>query len=147
VPAPEPPKVEKIEKVEKVAKAEKVETAARKESAPTPPAAPSSELMMAQASPRPDPRMEQKQEEAPQKSEPDYGIFAALPQRYGSHRLALIARDPKWGYAYWDVERSRGYALFESGAQAVLRLLDANDGRVLQSPRVSAFRCRISATS
>ena len=70
------------------------------------------------------------------KPEPDYGIFAALPPRYASHRLALIARDPRWGFAYWDVDRSRGHALFEAGAQAVLRLHDANDGRVLQSPRV-----------
>jgi hypothetical protein len=50
--------------------------------------------------------------------------------------LALIARDPKWAFAYWDVDRARGGALFESGSQAVLRLHDANDGRVLQSPRV-----------
>jgi hypothetical protein len=103
---------------------------------PTPP--PTSSTMMAQASPRPDPRIEVKTEHTPSKPEPDYGIFAALPQRYASHRLALIARDPRWGYVYWDVDRERGSALFEPGVQAVLRLLDANDGRVLMSPRVHA---------
>jgi hypothetical protein len=102
---------------------------------PTP--APSSSTMMAKASPRPDPRIEMKKESVePAKTEPDYGIFAALPPRYASHRLALIARDPRWAFAYWDVDRSRDGALFEFGAQAVLRLLDANDGHVLQSPRV-----------
>ena len=105
---------------------------------PTPPPTPSSSTMMAQASPRPDPRVEIKTEPPPaaEKNEPDHGIFAALPPRYASHRLALIARDPKWAFAYWDVDRDRGESLFAAGAQAVLRLHDANDGRVLQSPRV-----------
>ena len=104
--------------------------------APTPQPSPAK---MAQAGPRPDPRVEtEKVEATPPKSEPDYGIFAALPPRYASHRLALIARDPRWAFAYWDVDRGRGHALFEAGAQAVLRLHDANDGRVLQSPRVHA---------
>jgi hypothetical protein len=102
---------------------------------PTP--APSSNTMMARSSPRPDPRIEKKTDPAPSKPEPDYGIFAALPQRYASHRLALIARDPKWAFAYWDVDREQGAVLFEPGVQAVLRLLDANDGRVLASPRVN----------
>lgn len=82
----------------------------------------------------PHPELKEPVEES--KPEPDYGIFADLPPRYGSHRLALIARDPAWAFAYWDVDHQRGPALFEEGAQAVLRLVDANDGRVLQSPKV-----------
>lgn len=84
------------------------------------------------------PHPELKEPVAESKPEPDYGIFADLPPRYASHRLALIARDPAWAFAYWDVDHHRGSPLFEQGAQAVLRLIDANDGRVLQSPRVHA---------
>jgi hypothetical protein len=86
--------------------------------------------------PRPDPRVEPPKAEVESRGEPDYGIFAELPPRYASHRIAIIARDPKWAFVYWDVDRERGAALFEAGARVVLRLLDGNDGRILMSPRV-----------
>ena len=76
------------------------------------------------------------------KPEPDYGIFADLPPRYASHRLAFIARDPDWAFAYWDVDDRRAPELFESGVQAVLRLIDANDGHVLESPKVEPLQGR-----
>jgi hypothetical protein len=54
-----------------------------------------------------------------------------LPERYGDHRLVVLARDPNWAYAYWDLDAARVRDLLnktgQSPAQArwVLRVYSA----------------------
>lgn len=38
---------------------------------------------------------------------PEYEDLGELPESYGTDRVFLIARDPHWFYAYWDVSRER----------------------------------------
>jgi hypothetical protein len=60
----------------------------------------------------------------------------ALPERYGKERLVLLARDPKWIYAYWEIARERYEELRDRRLQEwglsrpVLRLYDLTE----QSP-------------
>lgn len=41
-----------------------------------------------------------------------------LPDRYGDHRLVLLARDPHWAYAYWDLSPARVRNLLKSAGQS-----------------------------
>jgi hypothetical protein len=41
----------------------------------------------------------------------------ALPERYNDHRLVVLARDPNWAYAYWDLNPSRVRDLLKSANQ------------------------------
>jgi len=54
-----------------------------------------------------------------------------LPERYGDHRLVVLARDPNWAYAYWDLNPTRVRDLLKSANQTadtarwVLRIYSA----------------------
>ena len=39
---------------------------------------------------------------APEPEQPAYEYLGELPESYGTRRLFLAARDPRWLYAYWD---------------------------------------------
>ncbi len=102
------------------AKPEEVATAAK---APVEPVAPP------EAEPEPPP-------------EPDLGVFAALPERYQSHRLVLLARDPRWAFAYWDLDVNRFAHLLPNTEVAQLRLYDAPSGALVRQEAVQADRGR-----
>ncbi len=59
----------------------------------------------------------------------------SLPQRYGIDRLVLIARDPDWVYAYWEVTHERYRQMYERHlrdwglSRPVLRIYDVTPGR------------------
>lgn len=38
---------------------------------------------------------------------PEFEDLGELPESYGTNRVFLIARDPHWFYAYWDISRER----------------------------------------
>jgi hypothetical protein len=40
-----------------------------------------------------------------------------LPDRYGDHRLVVLARDANWAYAYWDLDPARVRDLLKSSDQ------------------------------
>ncbi len=40
-----------------------------------------------------------------------------LPDRYGDHRLVVMARDPNWAYVYWDLSPSKIRDLLKSAGQ------------------------------
>ena len=40
-----------------------------------------------------------------------------LPDRYGDHRLIVLARDPNWAYAYWDLSPAKVRDLLKSVGQ------------------------------
>jgi len=54
-----------------------------------------------------------------------------LPERYGDHRLVVLARDANWAYAYWDLDPARIRDLLHSAGQTtdkarwVLRIYSA----------------------
>ena len=56
-----------------------------------------------------------------------------LPSRYGADKLVLMARDPRWIYAYWEVAHERHRLLFEqhmsewSSSRAALRFYDLTE--------------------
>lgn len=51
-----------------------------------------------------------------------------LPEGYGESRIVLMARDPQWGYTYWDVpDDHRQSARNQGGQQLALRLYDVTD--------------------
>jgi hypothetical protein len=57
-----------------------------------------------------------------------------LPGGYGASRIVLMARDPQWAYAYWDVSEDHKQALQnEGGQQLALRLYDVTDLDLSQS--------------
>lgn len=41
-----------------------------------------------------------------------------LPDRYGDHRLVVLARDPNWAYAYWDLDAARVRDLLHKTGQS-----------------------------
>ena len=40
-----------------------------------------------------------------------------LPEHYGDHRLVVMARDPNWAYAYWDLNPTKIRNLLKSAGQ------------------------------
>lgn len=44
-------------------------------------------------------------------------IEADLPEYYGDHRLVMLARDPNWAYAYWDLNPTLVRDLLKSASQ------------------------------
>ncbi len=51
-----------------------------------------------------------------------------LPAGYGESRIVLMARDPQWGYTYWDVPDDHRQAVRNQGGQQLaLRLYDVTD--------------------
>ena len=75
-------------------------------------------------------RVEEAKFEAGEEEPPAVGAGAeeelSIPERYNETRVVLMARDPHWAYAYWDVEdaqaaRTRRDSGFE---QLVLRVQD-----------------------
>jgi ABC-type phosphate transport system substrate-binding protein len=51
-----------------------------------------------------------------------------LPGGYGESRMVLMARDPQWAYAYWDVpDEMRQPLRDQGGKQFALRLYDVTD--------------------
>lgn len=40
-----------------------------------------------------------------------------LPEQYGDHRLVLLARDPNWAYAYWDLNATKVRDLLKNAGQ------------------------------
>jgi ABC-type phosphate transport system substrate-binding protein len=51
-----------------------------------------------------------------------------LPEGYGASRMVLMARDPQWAYAYWDVPDELRQPLRDQGGQQfALRLYDVTD--------------------
>jgi ABC-type phosphate transport system substrate-binding protein len=56
------------------------------------------------------------------------GDLTDLPGGYGDSRIVLMARDPQWAYAYWDVTNDHKEALRNQGGQQLaLRLYDVTD--------------------
>ncbi len=56
------------------------------------------------------------------------GDLSDLPGGYGDSRIVLMARDPQWAYAYWDVPSDHKEALRNQGGQQLaLRLYDVTD--------------------
>lgn len=57
-----------------------------------------------------------------------------LPSRYGRDRLVLMARDPRWIYAYWEMAHEKYRDMFKdrlpewSLSRPVLRLYDLSEG-------------------
>ena len=49
---------------------------------------------------------------------PKTKIRTELPDRYGDHRLVVMARDPNWAYAYWDLKPAKVRDLLKSAGQA-----------------------------
>jgi hypothetical protein len=59
--------------------------------------------------PLPDPathKYESAREHIPPAPAPAYEDLGELPQTYGTNTLFLIARDPRWLFAYWDIDWS-----------------------------------------
>jgi hypothetical protein len=61
--------------------------------------------------------------------EPPAGAQAqepSIPQRYNETRVVLMARDPHWAYAYWDVEDAQAARVHRDSGfeQLVLRVQD-----------------------
>jgi hypothetical protein len=54
-------------------------------------------------------------------------LRTGLPDRYGDHRLVVLARDPNWAYVYWDLDPKRMRELAPGGESArwMLRVYDA----------------------
>ncbi|MEE9498659.1 MAG: DUF4912 domain-containing protein [Nitrospinaceae bacterium] len=46
------------------------------------------------------------------------GTLSDLPERYGDHRLVVLARDANWAYAYWDLDPARVRDLLNSARQS-----------------------------
>jgi hypothetical protein len=44
-------------------------------------------------------------------------ILSDLPEHYGDHRLVVMARDPNWAYAYWDLNPTKVRDLLKSAGQ------------------------------
>jgi len=67
-----------------------------------------------------------------------------LPSAYGTDWLVLMARDPTWAYAYWDISVARVNSAVGSlgGGKAFLRLIGLPDGLLLAEYEVSAQRGR-----
>jgi ABC-type phosphate transport system substrate-binding protein len=56
------------------------------------------------------------------------GDLPDLPGGYGESRIVLMARDPQWAYAYWDIPDDHKQALRDQGGQQLaLRLYDVTD--------------------
>ncbi len=59
------------------------------------------------------------------------GTPSDLPERYNDHRLVVLARDPNWAYAYWDLDAARVRDLLSKTGQSpdkarwVLRVFSA----------------------
>ena len=51
----------------------------------------------------------------PRETHPD------LPASYGDHRLVVMARDPNWAYAYWELDPKRVHDLTQSAGQSSTR--------------------------
>ena len=43
--------------------------------------------------------------------------LSVLPEHYGDHRLVVMARDPNWAYAYWDLNPAKTRNLLKSAGQ------------------------------
>ncbi len=51
-----------------------------------------------------------------------------LPNGYGDSRIVLLARDPQWAYAYWDIPIEHKNELrYHGGQQLALRIYDVTD--------------------
>jgi hypothetical protein len=64
-----------------------------------------------------------------------------LPEHYGTKRLFLVARDPRWLYAHWDFSREEQHALNQLSADGHLSLrvhLNAPDGRLVTQTKLQA---------
>jgi len=48
---------------------------------------------------------------------PKMEIPSELPEHYGDHRLVVMARDPNWAYAYWDLNPTKVRNLLKSAGQ------------------------------
>lgn len=44
-------------------------------------------------------------------------IATELPERYGDHRMVVLARDPNWAYAYWDLSPAKVRDLLKNAGQ------------------------------
>ena len=53
--------------------------------------------------------------------------LAELPLGYGDGRVVLLARDPRWLHAYWDIAEESRAPLRERGGSLVLQLHDVTD--------------------
>lgn len=65
---------------------------------------------------------------------PEFEDLGELPESYGTDRVFLVARDPYWFYAYWDVSRERiaqGRAEARDG-QVFLQVCEAGGACVQQ---------------
>ena len=60
------------------------------------------------------------------KSGTDAGSELALPEAYGTKRIHLVARDPQWVYAHWDLtnEQLRTYNQLSRGGHLTLQIFE-----------------------
>ena len=58
-----------------------------------------------------------KTKKKPARPEPVVETLSELPDRYGDHRLVVMARDPNWAYAYWDLNPTQVRNLLKSARQ------------------------------
>ncbi len=71
---------------------------------------------------------------APDRPHEEYG----LPPKYGGHRLVLLARDPDWIYAYWDIAHEKYQEMYKRHLQEwglsrpALRFYDLTPGQQAQ---------------
>jgi len=73
----------------------------------------------------------------------DVGL-AELPLGYGDSRIVLVARDPQWSYAYWDVSNEHRESVRRLGGERLaLRLYDVTDvDLATQTPhRLQQYHC------
>ncbi len=65
---------------------------------------------------------------------------AELPESYGTGRLFLVARDPRWLYAYWDLSGAQmaNYRKQAADGQLLLRVFEKNHTRPAQEITLTA---------
>lgn len=65
---------------------------------------------------------------------PEFEDLGELPESYGTNRVYLVARDPYWFYAYWDISRERLAEAREAArdGQIFLQVCETNGACVQQ---------------
>jgi hypothetical protein len=71
---------------------------------------------------------------------PEFPEEVALPESYNQTRIVLMARDPHWAFAYWDIDDQHRLKLRKSPeAELLLRVHDLDQGSSNGSSGSSSF--------
>jgi uncharacterized protein len=70
---------------------------------------------------------------------PEYEDLGELPPKYGTGKLFLVARDPQWLYAYWDLTHDQLSQAQERAHDGKLFLELRKDGSRVQQIQISAW--------